>query len=118
MEGSRATSIIQLISSPDGIYIVDSIIGTKVLHELYVARASLLMVTRLGSTWAGKSSPFCLVWVVNRAVAATSSIEEMFCSIVSLLAIVDDELWYKSKLPRIELRSSEQPSRFVLGLYP
>ena len=83
--------------------IVDSMTGTKVLHELHVARAVLLMATGLGSTWVGKGFPFCSVWLVNSAADTMSSIEEMFCSIMWLLAVVDDELWYKRRLPRIEL---------------
>ena len=86
-----ATSIIQLISSPNGTLAVDSVTRTKVLHELHVTRASLLMATGLGSKWVGKGSPFCSAWLVNRAVDAMSSIEEMFCSIMWLLAIVGDE---------------------------
>ena len=62
------------------------------LHELHITRAALLMATRLGSMWAGKGSPFCSAWLVNRAMDAMSSIEEMFCGIMWLLAIVDDEL--------------------------
>ena len=65
------------------------------LHELHVARAFLLMVMGLGSTWVGKGSPFCLAWLVNSAADAMSSIEEMFCGIMWLLAVVDDELCYK-----------------------
>ena len=36
----------------------------------------------------GKGSPFCLAWLVNSVVDAMSSIEEMFCGIMWLLAIV------------------------------
>ena len=69
------------------------------LHELHVARAFLLMATGLGSTWVGKGSPFCSVWllgkIVNSAADAMSSIEEMFCGIMWLLAIVNKELLQK-----------------------
>ena len=73
------------------------------LHELLVARTFLLMATGLGSTWVGKGSPFCSAWLVNSAADTTSSIEEMFCGIIWLLAIIDDELCYKRRLPWIEL---------------
>ena len=73
------------------------------LHALRVARAFLLMATGLGSTWVGKDSLFCLTWFVNSAADAMSSIEEMFCGIMWLLAVVDDELCYKRRLPQIEL---------------
>ena len=61
------------------------------------------MAIGLGSTWVGKGPPFCLVWLVNSAMDAMSSIEEMFCGIMWLLAIVDDELCYKRSLSQIEL---------------
>ena len=73
------------------------------LHELRIASAFLLLAIGLGSTWVGKGSPFGSVWLLNSATDAMPSIEEMFCSIIWLLAIVDDELWYKRRLPRIEL---------------
>ena len=73
------------------------------LHELHVARTFLSMATGFGSMWVGKGSPFCLAWLVNSAADAVSSIEEMFCGIMWLLAIVDDELCYKRRLPQIEL---------------
>ena len=82
---------------------VDSVTGTKVLSEMHVARAFLLMATGLGSTCMGKGFPFCSAWLVNSAADAMSYIEEMFCSIMWLLAVVDDELCYKRRLPRIEL---------------
>ena len=84
-------------------YAIDFVTGMKVLHELHVARAFLLMVTGLRSMWVGKGSLFCLAWLVNSAVDAMSSIEEMFCGIMWLLAIVDDELCFKRRLPQIEL---------------
>ena len=40
---------------------------------------------------------------MNSAVETMSSIEEMFCGIMWLLAVVDDELCYKRRLPQIEL---------------
>ena len=61
------------------------------------------MAIGLGSTWVGKGSPFCLAWLVNSTADAMSSIEEMFCGIMWLLAVVNDELCYKRRLPRIEL---------------
>ena len=73
------------------------------LHELHVARAFLLIVTGLESTLVGKGSPFCSAWLVNSAADAMSSIKDMFCDIMWLLAVVDDELCYKRRLPRIEL---------------
>ena len=73
------------------------------LHELHIAKTFLLMATGLGNTWAGKGSPFCLAWLVNSATDGMSSSEEMFCGIMWLLAIVDDELCYKRRLPQIEL---------------
>ena len=73
------------------------------LHELHVGRAFLLMATGFGSTWVGKGSPFCLAWFVNSTADAMSSIEDMFAGIMWLLAIVDDELCYKRRLPQIEL---------------
>ena len=51
----------------------------------------------------GKGSPFYSTWLVNSAADAMSSIEEMFCGIMWLLAIVNDELCYKRRLLRIEL---------------
>ena len=64
------------------------------------------MATGLGSTWVGKGSPFCSVWllgkIVNSAADAMSSIEDMFVGIMWLLAIVDDELCYKRRLLQIE----------------
>ena len=73
------------------------------LHELHVTRTFLLMATGLGSTWVGKGSPFFSAWLVNSVADAMSSIEEMFCGIMWLLAVVDDELCYKKRLPQIEL---------------
>ena len=73
------------------------------LHELHVARAFLLMATGLGSIWVGKGSPFCLAWLVNSAADTMPSIEETFCGIMWLLAIVNDELCYKRRLLWIEL---------------
>ena len=75
----------------------------KVFHELHVAKAFLLMAIGLGSMWVVKSFPFCSVWPVNSATDAMSSIEEMFCGIMWLLAIVNDDLCYKRRLLRIEL---------------
>ena len=98
-----AASITQLISLPDGKLRCRLCNWTKVLHELHVARAFLLMATGLGSTLVGKGSPFCSAWLVNSAANAMSSVEDMFCGIMWLLAIVNDELWYKRRLPRIEL---------------
>ena len=43
----------------------------------------------------GKGFPLCLAWLVNSTADALSFIEEMFCSIMWLLSIVDNELWYK-----------------------
>ena len=60
------------------------------------------MATGLGSMWVEKGSPFCSAWFVNGAADAMSSIEDMFAGIMWLLAIVDDELCYKRRLPRIE----------------
>ena len=51
----------------------------------------------------GKGSPFGSVWLLNSATDAMPSIEEMFCGIMWLLAIIDDELCYKRRLPQIEL---------------
>ena len=51
----------------------------------------------------GKGSPFCLGWFVNSAADAMSSIEDMFAGIMWSLAVVDDELCYKRRLPQIEL---------------
>ena len=82
---------------------VNSVIGTKALHELCVAKAFLLMTIGLGSTWVEKGSPFCSACLVNSAVDAMSCIEEMFCGIMWLVAIVDYELWYKRRLLQIEL---------------
>ena len=98
-----AASITQLISSPDGKLCYQLRNWDSMLHELHVARAFLLMATGFGSTWVGKGSPFCSVWLLNSATDAMSSIEEMFCGIMWLLAVVDDELGYKRRLPRIEL---------------
>ena len=75
----------------------------SMLYELHVARTFLLMATGLGSTWVGKGSPFCSAWFVNSAADAMSSIEDMFAGIMWLLAVVDDELCYKRRLPQIEL---------------
>ena len=84
---------------------VNSVIGTlsKVLHELHITKASMLMLRGLRNTWVGKGSSFCLAWLANRATDAISSIEEMFCDIMWLLAIVDNEFWYKRRLLWIEL---------------
>ena len=51
----------------------------------------------------GERFPFCLAWFVNSTADAMASIEETFCGIMWLLAIVDDELWYKRRLLRMEL---------------
>ena len=118
MEGSRRHPLSNWSLHLTVRYAINSITGTKVLHELPVARASLLMATGLGRTWVGKRSPFCSAWVANSAADAMSSIEEMFCGIMWLLAIVDDELCYKRRLPRIELLifwTTTPP--FVLRLY-
>ena len=61
------------------------------------------MAIGFGSLWVGKGSPFCLAWLVNSVADAMSSIEEMFCGIMWLLAIVHDELWYNRRLLRIDL---------------
>ena len=53
--------------------------------------------------WVGKGSPFCSAWLMNSVADAMSSIEEMFCGIMWLLAVVDDELCYKRRLPQSEL---------------
>ena len=98
-----AASITQLISSPDGMLRCRLHNWDSMLHELHVARTFLLMATGLGSTWVGKGSQFCSAWLVNSAADAMSSIEEMFCSIMWLLAVVDDELCYKRRLLQIEL---------------
>ena len=96
-------SIIQLISSADGTLHYQLRNCDSMLHELHVARAFLLMAIGLGSTWVGKGAPFCSAWFVNSTVDAMSSIEEMFCGIMWLLAIVDNELCYKRRLPQIDL---------------
>ena len=93
-----AASITQLISSPDGMLHCGLRNWDSMLHELHIARTFLLMATGLGSTWVGKGSPFCSAWFVNSAMDAMSSIEEMFCGIMWLLAIVDGELCYTVKL--------------------
>ena len=98
-----AASITQLISSPDGMLCCRLRNWDSMLHELHVARTFLLMATGLGSTWVGKGSPFCSAWFVNSTADAMSSIEEMFCAIMWLLAVVENELCYKRRLPRIEL---------------
>ena len=51
----------------------------------------------------GKRFPFCSAWFVNSAADAMSSIEDMFAGIMWLLAVVNDELCYKRRLPQIEL---------------
>ena len=48
----------------------------------------------------GKVSPFCSAWLVNSAADAMSSVEEMLCGIMWLLAVVNDELCYKRRLLR------------------
>ena len=73
------------------------------LHELHIARAISLLAIGFGSTWMGKDSPFCSVWLLNSVADAMSSLEDIFCGIMWLLAIVDDELCYKRRLPPIEL---------------
>ena len=73
------------------------------LHELHVAKTFLLMATGLGSTWAGKGSPFCSAWLVNSAADVMSSSEDMLCGIMWLLVIVDDEFCYKRRLLQIDL---------------
>ena len=73
------------------------------LHEVHVAKTFLLMAIGLGSTWVGKGALFCLAWFVNSAADAMASIEGMFAGIMWLLAIVNDELCYKRRLPQIEL---------------
>ena len=94
-----AASITQLVSSPDGMLHCRLRNWDSMLHELHVAKTFLLMTTRLGSTVVRKGSPFCSAWFVNSVADAMSSLEEMFCSIMWLLSIVDDELCYKRKLP-------------------
>ena len=96
-------SITQLISSPDGMLCCRLRNWDSMLHELHVAKTFLLMATGLGSRWVGNDSPFCSAWLVNSAADAMSSIEDMFAGIVWLLAVVDDELCYKRRLPRIEI---------------
>ena len=96
-------SITQMISSPDGTLHCQLHNWDSMLHELHVARAFLLMAIGFGSTLVGKGSPFCLAWFVNSAADAMSSIEDMFAGIMWLLAVVDDELCYKRRLPQIEL---------------
>ena len=98
-----AASITQLISSPDSMPRCRLRNWDSMLHELHVARTFLLMATGLGNTWVGKGSPFCSSWFVNGIADAMSSIEDMFAGIMWLLAVVDDELCYKRRLPRIEL---------------
>ena len=51
----------------------------------------------------GERFPILFSLAVNSTADAMSSIEEMLCSIMWLLAIVDDELCYKRRLPQIEL---------------
>ena len=98
-----AASITQLISSTNGMLRYRLCNWDSMLHELHVAKTFLLMATGLGSTWVGKAFPFCLAWFVNSIADTMSSIEEMFCGIMWLRAIVDDELCYKRRLPQIEL---------------
>ena len=98
-----AASITQLIYSPDGMLHCQLRNWDSMLHELHVARTFLLMAIGLGSTWVGKGSPFCLAWLVNSAADTMSSIEDMFAGIMWLLAVVDDELCHKRRLPQIEL---------------
>ena len=45
----------------------------------------------------GKGSPFCSAWFVNSAADAMSSIEEMFCGIMWLLAIVERRVVLQKK---------------------
>ena len=85
-----AAFITQLISSPDGMLRCRLRNWDSKLHELHVAKIFLLMAIGLGSTWVGKGSQFCSAWLVNSAADAMSSIEEMFCGIMWLLAVVDD----------------------------
>ena len=98
-----AASITQLISSPDSMLCCRLHNWDSMLHELNVAKTFLLMATGLGSMWVGKGSPFCLAWFVNSVADAMSSIEEMFCGMMWLLPVVDDELCYKRRLLQIEL---------------
>ena len=51
----------------------------------------------------GERCPVCSAWLVNSAADAMSSIEEMFCGIMWLLVVIDDELCYKRRLLQIEL---------------
>ena len=98
-----AASITQLISSPDGMLRCRLCNWDSMLHELHVAGTFLLMAIGLGSMWVGKGSPFYSAWLVNSAADVMSSIEEMFCGIMWLLAIVNDELCYKRRLLPTEL---------------
>ena len=50
----------------------------------------------------GESFPVLCGLGGDMAADAMSSIEEMFCGIMWLLAVVKDELWYKRMLSRIE----------------
>ena len=102
-ERQSVASITQLISSPDGMLHCRLRNWDSMLHDLHVARTFLLMATGLGSTWEGKGSPFCWAWLVKSIADAMSSIEEMFCGIMWLLAVVDHELCYRRRLPQIEL---------------
>ena len=102
-ERQSAASITQLISSPDGMLHCRLHNWDSMLYELRVTRTFLLMATRLGSMRVGTGSPFCSAWFVNSTADAMSSIEEMFCGIMWLLAAVDDELCYKRRLLQIEL---------------
>ena len=98
-----AAPITQLISSPDSMLRCRLCNWDSMLHELRVTMTVLLMGIGLSSTWVGKGSPFCSAWFVNSAAGAMSSIEDMFAGIMWLLAIVNDELCYKRRLPQIEL---------------
>ena len=115
MEGSQQHPLSNRSLHPTVCDVADSIIGTLAnsLHELYVVRASLLMDIGLRSTWVGKVSPFFWGSLANRAVNAISSIEEMFCDIMWLLAIVNSELWHKRRLPQIDLLNN-RPALFLV----
>ena len=115
MEGSQQHPLSNWSLHPTVRYTLDSETGTKMCHELHVVRGSLLMVTALRSRWVGKGSPFSSAWLVNRAANAMSSIEEMFCSNIWLLVIVDDELWYKIRLlHELLIFSTTVPTLFLV----
>ena len=110
MECSRQHPLSNWSFQPTVHCAVNSITGTKVLHELRVTRTFLLMAPGLGSTWVGKGFPFVQLglWIVQRAQCLL--LKRCFAALCCYFRLSMMSCGTKDGFHELSSWSSEQPS--------